>query len=130
MAEGEAAGVASELEGNPGVGRDDDGEGAGPEAAGEDLEAFGDFAGEVFNHHDVVDEEGETTGGFAALCGEDFAYSVEVVGVGHEHVQGVCGDGYDAALPYLVGSATDDGRIGIFEVYFNQIGDHSGDLRF
>lgn len=44
LAEGEAAGVAGELERDLGRSRDDDGEGAGPEAAGEDLEAFGDFA--------------------------------------------------------------------------------------
>ncbi len=124
LAESESPGIAGELEWDLGISRDDDGEGTGPEAAGENLEAFGDFACEVFDHQDVVDEEWEAAGGFAALGGKDFAYSVEVVGVGHEHVEGICGNGDNAALPYLVGGATDYGRIGIFEVDFNQIGDH------
>lgn len=130
VAEGEAAGVAGDLERDLGAGGDDDGEGAGPEAAGEELEALGDFGGELFDHDHVVDEEREAAGIFAALGGEDLADGAEVEGVGDEHVKGVCGDGGDAAFADEVGNSADDFRVRIFLVYFNEIGNHVGKIEF
>lgn len=130
MAEGEASGVASELERNLGGGGHDDRERAGPEAAGEKLEAHGYFARKVFDHHEVVDKQRKAAGGFAALGGEDLADGGEVEGVGYQHVKRIAGNRDYPALSNDFGGATNDSWIGGFGVDFNKVCNHGEEFEF
>ena len=128
MAEGEAPGVAGQFQRHFGGGGHDDGEGAGPEAAREELEAHGYFASEVFYHHEVIDKQGKAAGGLAPLGGEDLADGGEVEGIGYEHVEGV---GWDCDYPALAndfGSSTNDIGIGGCRVNFYEVCYHCKNL--
>ena len=112
-AHGDAAGVASDLQGEPVGGVDDDGKRTGPARFGESIKIVGKI---LRNNQSVIeraDEDGKRALFGASFDAKNFFDGGEVDGIGSEGVESVGGNGDDGSAVEPGRGIADDTRVGI-----------------
>jgi len=124
-AQGDAAGVGGDLEGETVRGVDDDGERAGPAGFREAIEIVGQRFGENERVIQMVDEDGKGAVLGASFNAEDLFDSGEIDGIGGQGVKRICRNGNDRTTVQPSGSVADDTRVGIGCTDFENLGRHA-----